>query len=153
MENLCKDRALKAFGLDEKAWGVTCPQAGLLLSQRATDTLKTPWPGAYSGVRLWQAHPEVNVQPYSGSPANFAVYTALLPPHARPCQGRDLRQLVRWGTLPPPCVGTLLGASHIGSLLSGQGHGTRLALRRAPDPWLLHRQVARRSTLSEFSLT
>merc|ERR1719291_1199167 len=39
IENLCKDRAPKAFGLNEKEWGV-------------------------------------NVQPYSGSPANFAVYTA-----------------------------------------------------------------------------
>jgi len=52
VENLCKDRALKAFGVDEKEWGV-------------------------------------NVQPYSGSPANFAVYTALLPPHAR-VMGLDL---------------------------------------------------------------
>jgi len=31
----------------------------------------------------------VNVQPYSGSPANFAVYTALLPPHSR-VMGLDL---------------------------------------------------------------
>jgi len=52
VENLCKERALKAFGLNEKEWGV-------------------------------------NVQPYSGSPANFAVYTALLPPHAR-IMGLDL---------------------------------------------------------------
>merc|ERR1712012_1211534 len=52
VENLCKSRALEAFGLDEKTWGV-------------------------------------NVQPYSGSPANFAVYTALLPPHAR-MMGLDL---------------------------------------------------------------
>merc|ERR1712176_947032 len=52
VENLCKKRALDAFGLDEKEWGV-------------------------------------NVQPYSGSPANFAVYTALLPPHAR-VMGLDL---------------------------------------------------------------
>eukprot|EP00425_Heterocapsa_triquetra_P002553 CAMPEP_0195055052 /NCGR_PEP_ID=MMETSP0448-20130528/3779_1 /TAXON_ID=66468 /ORGANISM="Heterocapsa triquestra, Strain CCMP 448" /LENGTH=812 /DNA_ID=CAMNT_0040084639 /DNA_START=78 /DNA_END=2516 /DNA_ORIENTATION=+ len=52
VENLCKDRALKAFGLSDKEWGV-------------------------------------NVQPYSGSPANFAVYTALLPPHAR-VMGLDL---------------------------------------------------------------
>jgi len=36
IENLCKQRALQAFKLDEKEWGV-------------------------------------NVQPYSGSPANFAV--------------------------------------------------------------------------------
>mmetsp|Transcript_2761 Transcript_2761/g.3926 ORF Transcript_2761/g.3926 Transcript_2761/m.3926 type:complete len:818 (-) Transcript_2761:254-2707(-) len=52
VENLCKQRALDAFGLDEKQWGV-------------------------------------NVQPYSGSPANFAVYTALLPPHSR-MMGLDL---------------------------------------------------------------
>jgi glycine hydroxymethyltransferase len=52
IENLCKKRALDAFQLDEKEWGV-------------------------------------NVQPYSGSPANFAVYTALLPPHAR-VMGLDL---------------------------------------------------------------
>merc|ERR1719183_3377066 len=52
IENICKSRALKAFGLSEKEWGV-------------------------------------NVQPYSGSPANFAVYTAMLPPHAR-VMGLDL---------------------------------------------------------------
>merc|ERR1711953_783504 len=52
IENLCKQRALDAFGLDEKQWGV-------------------------------------NVQPYSGSPANFAVYTAMLPPHSR-IMGLDL---------------------------------------------------------------
>merc|ERR1712127_870846 len=52
VENLCKARALDAFSLSEKEWGV-------------------------------------NVQPYSGSPANFAVYTALLPPHSR-VMGLDL---------------------------------------------------------------
>merc|ERR1712056_39714 len=52
VENLCKSRALEAFSLSEKEWGV-------------------------------------NVQPYSGSPANFAVYTALLQPHAR-VMGLDL---------------------------------------------------------------
>lgn len=52
IENLCKSRALGAFGLSDKEWGV-------------------------------------NVQPYSGSPANFAVYTALLQPHDR-IMGLDL---------------------------------------------------------------
>merc|ERR1712188_180934 len=52
IEWLCKKRALAAFGLNDKEWGV-------------------------------------NVQPYSGSPANFAVYTALLQPHSR-IMGLDL---------------------------------------------------------------
>merc|ERR1719191_834926 len=52
IENTCKTRALRAFGVSESEWGV-------------------------------------NVQPYSGSPANFAVYTGLLPPHAR-IMGLDL---------------------------------------------------------------
>jgi len=52
LENLCRNRALKAFNLDSAKWGV-------------------------------------NVQPYSGSPANFAVYTGLLNPHDR-IMGLDL---------------------------------------------------------------
>lgn len=52
VENLCRERALKAFGLSDKEWGV-------------------------------------NVQPYSGSPGNFAVYTAIVGPHNR-IMGLDL---------------------------------------------------------------
>ncbi|KAJ1452461.1 serine hydroxymethyltransferase, partial [Pelagophyceae sp. CCMP2097] len=52
VENICRDRALKAYSLDSEAWGV-------------------------------------NVQPYSGSPANFAVYTGLLKPYDR-IMGLDL---------------------------------------------------------------
>lgn len=52
LENLCKSRALAAFGLDPVVW-------------------------------------DVNVQAYSGSTANFAVYTALLSPGDR-LMGLDL---------------------------------------------------------------
>lgn len=43
-------------------------------------------------LELYKLNPEewgVNVQPYSGSPANFAVYTGLLKPHDR-VMGLDL---------------------------------------------------------------
>lgn len=52
LEELCQERALKAFGLDSEEWGV-------------------------------------NVQSYSGSTANFAVYTGLLKPGDR-LMGLDL---------------------------------------------------------------
>lgn len=52
VERLVQKRALEAFNLDPKEWGV-------------------------------------NVQPYSGSPANFAAYTGLLKPHDR-IMGLDL---------------------------------------------------------------
>ncbi|XP_007012241.2 PREDICTED: serine hydroxymethyltransferase 3, chloroplastic [Theobroma cacao] len=52
LEILCQKRAVAAFHLDEKKWGV-------------------------------------NVQPLSGSPANFEVYTAILNPHDR-IMGLDL---------------------------------------------------------------
>ncbi|XP_037544418.1 serine hydroxymethyltransferase, cytosolic-like [Nematolebias whitei] len=52
VERLCQTRALEAFDLDSKKWGV-------------------------------------NVRPYSGSPANFAIYTAVVEPHGR-IMGLDL---------------------------------------------------------------
>ena len=52
IENMCKARALQAYGVSADDWGC-------------------------------------NVQPYSGSPANFAVYTGLLKPHDR-IMGLDL---------------------------------------------------------------
>ncbi|EGF83365.1 hypothetical protein BATDEDRAFT_18481 [Batrachochytrium dendrobatidis JAM81] len=52
IENICRDRALSAFSLDPKKWGV-------------------------------------NVQPYSGSTANFSALTAMLSPHDR-IMGLDL---------------------------------------------------------------
>merc|ERR1719478_1471802 len=44
---------------------------------------------ALTAYRLKDTEWGVNVQPYSGSPANFAVYTGLLQPHAR-IMGLDL---------------------------------------------------------------
>merc|ERR1719502_1312374 len=44
---------------------------------------------ALAAFSLKESEWGVNVQPYSGSPANFAVYTAMLPPHSR-VMGLDL---------------------------------------------------------------
>ena len=47
---------------------------------------KIEWLCKKRALQAFSLNPEewhVNVQPYSGSPANFAVYTALLPPHSR----------------------------------------------------------------------
>ena len=52
IESLCQERAINAFDLNKKEWGV-------------------------------------NVQPYSGSPANLEVYNAILRPHDR-IMGLDL---------------------------------------------------------------
>merc|ERR1719240_1096984 len=53
---------------------------------------KIEWLCKKRALQAFSLNPEewhVNVQPYSGSPANFAVYTALLPPHSR-VMGLDL---------------------------------------------------------------
>lgn len=58
IEDLCKERALKAFGLDGTPTGGGTAGAKSLIE-------KSDW--------------HVNVQPLSGSPANLAVYLALVP--------------------------------------------------------------------------
>ncbi|PWZ41301.1 Serine hydroxymethyltransferase 1, mitochondrial [Zea mays] len=61
-ESLCQKRALEAFRLDPAKWGVKI---------------------LYSLAAISIMLPCLNVQPLSGSPANFHVYSALLKPHER----------------------------------------------------------------------
>lgn len=68
MELLCQQRALEAFHLDPAKWGVNVQP--------------------YSGDVTWSTGDVTNILS-TGSPANFAVYTALLSPHDR-VMGLDL---------------------------------------------------------------
>ncbi|XP_073469926.1 serine hydroxymethyltransferase, mitochondrial [Aquarana catesbeiana] len=90
-ENFCSRAALEALGscLNNKysegypgkryyGGAEVVDQIELLCQQRALDAFRLD-PGKWG----------VNVQPYSGSPANFAAYTALLQPHDR-LMGLDL---------------------------------------------------------------
>ena len=117
LENMCRDRALKAFNLTNDKWGV-------------------------------------NVQPYSGSPANFAVYTALLNPHER-VMGLGARPPCRIASAVtaspnacacharlPPLFGRLFSdaSSRPCASLRRVLCSCRPALGRSPDARLLHRQ-------------
>ena len=63
-----------------------------LENRRYSSNVKTYTKKYLMSLEAYKLDPEkwgVNVQPYSGSPANFAVYTALLNPHDR-VMGMDL---------------------------------------------------------------
>merc|ERR1712198_658824 len=90
-ENFCSKAALQAMGSclnnkysegypGQRYYGgtVNIDKLELLCEKRALEAFKLD-------PELWG----VNVQPYSGSPANFAVYTGLLKPHGR-IMGLDL---------------------------------------------------------------
>merc|ERR1712198_580923 len=90
-ENFCSKAALQAMGSclnnkysegypGQRYYGgtVNIDKLELLCEKRALEAFKLD-------PELWG----VNVQPYSGSPANFAVYTALVEPHGR-IMGLDL---------------------------------------------------------------
>ena len=62
IETLCQTRALEAFGLDPKEWGVNVQ----------------PYSGLEGFLNLFWF-----VYFFVGSPANFAAYTGLLNPHDR----------------------------------------------------------------------
>lgn len=83
LERLCQKRALQAYRLDPQKWGVNVqPYSGNGVLRRASPiALTSTCPGTPTCLS-WCALA-------AGTPANFAVYTALVEPHGR-IMGLDL---------------------------------------------------------------
>ncbi len=90
LERLCQKRALKVYGLDPEKWGVNVqPYSGRFVSV-SLDCWCKRW------CNIWNINSSAHYLKYrffffffSGSPANFAVYTAIVEPHGR-IMGLDL---------------------------------------------------------------
>ena len=89
IENLCRDRALQAYRLDPEKWGVNV-QPYRCVAMAGVGLCSWVQVQARTSIRTRRLTPR-SQPPYtdSGSPANFAVYTALLRPHDR-IMGLDL---------------------------------------------------------------
>lgn len=91
LEKLCQKRALEAFGLDSEKWGVNVqPYSGIkehFVTSYLFLILLILW---YSLIFKQNCfvYPFVFLS-QQGSPANFAIYTALVEPHGR-IMGLDL---------------------------------------------------------------
>uniref|UniRef100_A0A8C5NKJ8 Serine hydroxymethyltransferase n=1 Tax=Junco hyemalis TaxID=40217 RepID=A0A8C5NKJ8_JUNHY len=82
LERLCQKRALQAYRLDPQKWGVNVqPYSGIGVLRRA----RAVCPGPCLPQHSYPARCALS----AGSPANFAVYTALVEPHGR-IMGLDL---------------------------------------------------------------
>lgn len=90
-ENFVSSAVLEALGsCMTNKYSEGLPYARYYGGNKYVDALETLC--QQRALSLFRLNPEewgVNVQPYSGSPANFAVYTALLKPHDR-IMGLDL---------------------------------------------------------------
>ncbi|KPP74208.1 serine hydroxymethyltransferase, cytosolic-like [Scleropages formosus] len=81
LERLCQKRALDVYGLDPDKWGVNVqPYSGM-------PSASSPPPGNGKNYQSNEMMPPNGASP--GSPANFAVYTAIVEPHGR-IMGLDL---------------------------------------------------------------
>uniref|UniRef100_A0A803SMI7 Serine hydroxymethyltransferase n=1 Tax=Anolis carolinensis TaxID=28377 RepID=A0A803SMI7_ANOCA len=98
LERLCQKRALEAYGLDPQKWGVNVqPYSGIVITftwtlRHRCKTARSLSTHCVKNISLnnlvSESFPTLTFS-LSGSPANFAVYTALVEPHGR-IMGLDL---------------------------------------------------------------